>query len=131
MNGVECMFKGIMNKLFKSNQQPTQTQTPSISTAEVEALVDAKIREHAATLQPTVADQSNQTQTSNQEDYTLTAKQVDYALSILVKIENEFVLEVDPSVLTIKDLNRLIAYQRYKNKGTLVNLVKNGVLRRK
>ena len=125
------MFKGIMKKLFKSSQQPTQPQVPSISPAEVEALVDARIREHAATLKPTVTDQSNQTQNANQEDYTLTAKQVDYALSILVKIENEFVLAVDPLKLTIKDLNRLIAYQRYKNKGTLVNLVKNGVLKRK
>jgi hypothetical protein len=117
---VGKLLKGIMNKLFKSNQQPTQTQVPSISPVEVEAIVDAKIKEHAANLQ-----------TANQEDYTLTAKQVDYALSILGKIENEFVLAVDPLKLTIKDLNRLIAYQRYKNKGTLINLVKNGVLKRK
>ncbi|MDM5326779.1 hypothetical protein [Neobacillus sp. CF12] len=50
---------------------------------------------------------------------------------MIEKVKDEFVLAIDPSLLTIKDLNRLIAYNRYKNKGTLVNLVKKGVLARK
>jgi hypothetical protein len=44
---------------------------------------------------------------------------------------NDFELGIDPTKLTIKDLNRLIAYNRYKNKGILINLVKKGVLKKK
>lgn len=56
---------------------------------------------------------------------------MEYALSLIEKIKPELELAVDPAQLTIKDLNRLIAYNRYKNKGTLVNLVKKGVLRKR
>ncbi|MEH7502906.1 hypothetical protein V7152_12990 [Neobacillus drentensis] len=79
----------------------------------------------------TTNDQSNQNQSTVHEDYTLTPKQIEYALSLIEKIKPEFELAIDPARLTIKDLNRLIAYNRYKNKGTLVNLVKKGVLRRR
>lgn len=121
------MLKGIINKLFK----PTPSNTKQISAEEIEALVDAKIKAHSATTQGPITEQNNQAQPSNQDDYTLTPKQVDYALSIIEKIKNEFELAINPSTLTIKDLNRLIAYQKYKNKGTLVNLVKKGVLKRR
>ncbi|WP_260871729.1 hypothetical protein [Bacillus sp. X1(2014)] len=43
----------------------------------------------------------------------------------------EFDLAADPATLTVKDLNRLIAFNKFKNKGILVNLVKKGVLRKK
>ncbi|MEH7307602.1 MULTISPECIES: ABC transporter ATP-binding protein [Bacillaceae] len=127
---MDTLFKGILEKLFNTNQHTKQVEVQAISQAEVEALVEAKIREHAATLQTTTNDQSIQNQSTNQEDYTLTQKQIEYALSILEKIKPEFELAIDPAQLTIKDLNRLIAYNRYKNKGTLVNLMKKEVLRK-
>ncbi|WP_147533030.1 ABC transporter ATP-binding protein [Bacillus marasmi] len=120
------MLKGIINKLFK----PTPSNNKQISPEEIEALVDAKIKQHSAT-NPSPLKQNTQVPPTSQDDYTLTPKQVDYALSIIEKIKNEFELTIDPAALTIKDLNRLIAYQRYKNKGTLVNLVKKGVLKRR
>ncbi len=125
------MFKGILDKLFKSEQKPAQPAVQYVNHEEVEALVDAKIKEHAAALQTTSHDQDNPNHTADQEDYTLTAKQIEYALSLIDKVSNEFALAIDPAKLTIKDLNRLIAYNRYKNKGTLINLVKKGVLRKK
>jgi hypothetical protein len=122
------MLKGIIEKLFKPAQDANQK---TYSQSEIEALVDAKVKEHTATLQSSLAEQASASQAEIEEDYTLSAKQVDYALSLIEKVNGEFELAIDPSQLTIKDLNRLIAYQRYKNKGTLINLVKKGVLRRK
>ncbi|QCJ42606.1 ABC transporter ATP-binding protein [Bacillus sp. S3] len=121
------MLKGILDKLLKGNQPAARP----ISPAEVEALVEAKIREHAATLEYTKNDIPEQNLPADQEDYTLSPKQMEYALSLIDKIKNEFELAIHPSTLTIKDLNRLIAYNRYKNKGTLVNLVKKGVLKKR
>ncbi|OLS40852.1 ABC transporter ATP-binding protein [Bacillus sp. MRMR6] len=118
------MLKGILDKIFK----PTQATNQSISQAEVEALVDAKIKEHAAALETMKTEQVNGVQ---EEDYTLTDKQIEYACFLIEKVKNEYELAIAPSELTIKDLNRLIAYNRYKNKGTLVNLVKKGVLKKK
>ncbi|MEW9053026.1 MAG: ABC transporter ATP-binding protein [Neobacillus sp.] len=126
---VGVMIKGILDKLFK----PTTKESQSISQADVEALVDARLKEHAAAIEHTINEKVNQPQpntSGDEEDYTLSAKQVDYALSLIAKLE-DFVLAIDPTQLTIKDLNRLIAYNRYKNKGTLINLVKKGVLRKK
>lgn len=101
------------------------------SQAEVESIVEAK-KEHAAALENNQTEQLSYGRgTSLVEDYTLSAKQIENALSLIEKVKDEFVLAIDPSLLTIKDLNRLIAYNRYKNKGTLVNLVKKGVLARK
>ncbi|WP_223593687.1 hypothetical protein [Neobacillus bataviensis] len=68
---------------------------------------------------------------SDQEDCTLNPKQIEFALSLIDKVKNEYELAADPATLTVKDLNRLIAYNKFKNKGILVNLVKKGVLRRK
>ncbi|MBY0147767.1 ABC transporter ATP-binding protein [Neobacillus niacini] len=96
----------------------------SIPSPSVEALVEAKLKEHVATLE------TNQAPLQD-EDYTLSAKQVEYALSLIEKVKDEFELAIAPSKLTIKDLNRLIAYNRYKNKGTLINLVKKGILKKK
>ncbi|WP_083652272.1 ABC transporter ATP-binding protein [Bacillus sp. MRMR6] len=121
---VKMMLKGILDKIFK----PTQATNQSISQAEVEALVDAKIKEHAAALETMKTEQVNGVQ---EEDYTLTDKQIEYACFLIEKVKNEYELAIAPSELTIKDLNRLIAYNRYKNKGTLVNLVKKGVLKKK
>jgi uncharacterized membrane protein YheB (UPF0754 family) len=126
---VGVMIKGILDKLFK----PTTKESQSISQADVEALVDARLKEHAAAIEHTINEKVNQPQpntSGDEEDYTLSAKQVDYALSLIAKLE-DFVLAIDSAQLTIKDLNRLIAYNRYKNKGTLINLVKKGVLRKK
>jgi hypothetical protein len=120
------MLKGIIEKLFKSEQKQTPSQQ-TFSQADVEALIDAKLKEHAATIQ--TSDKDNKKDT-NQDDYKLTAKQIDYALSLISKLNGEFVLAIDPSDLTIKDLNRLIGFNRYKNKGILVNLVKNGILKK-
>ncbi|WP_081825449.1 ABC transporter ATP-binding protein [Bacillus sp. UNC41MFS5] len=125
------MFKGILDKIFNTNQPTKRVDVHPISQAEVEALVEAKIREHAATLQSATNDQLIQSQSKDHEDYSLTPKQIEYALSLIEKIKPEFELAIDSAHLTIKDLNRLIAYNRYKNKGTLVNLVKKGVLRKR
>ncbi|MCM3691478.1 ABC transporter ATP-binding protein [Neobacillus niacini] len=124
------LLKGIIEKLFKSSQPISTPQNQSISKADVEALVEAKLKEHAATLETTLTEKGNQVPTQD-EDYTLSAKQMEYALSLIEKVKEEFELAIDPSKLTIKDLNRLIAYNRYKNKGTLINLVKKGVLKKK
>ena len=128
---VWILLKGILDKLFTTSQPIKNSVVKPISQSEVEALVEAKIREHAATLQTTTNNQPSQKTSIDQEDYTLTGKQIEYALSLLEKIQPEFELAIDPAQLTIKDLNRLIAYNRYKNKGTLVNLVKKGVLRKR
>ncbi|WP_260631658.1 ABC transporter ATP-binding protein [Neobacillus niacini] len=126
------MLKGIIEKLFKTPQSNSPQQNQSISQAEVESIVEAKLKEHAASLENSQTEQlSHGRGTSLEEDYTLSAKQIEYALSLIEKVKDEFELAIEPSLLTIKDLNRLIAYNRYKNKGTLVNLVKKGVLARK
>jgi hypothetical protein len=126
------MLKGILEKLFKTPQTNSPQQNQSISQAEVESIVEAKLREHTATLENNQTEHISQGRgTSLEEDYTLSPKQIEYALSLIEKVKDEFVLAVEPTHLTIKDLNRLIAYNRYKNKGTLVNLVKKGVLARK
>ncbi|MEC1526120.1 ABC transporter ATP-binding protein [Neobacillus niacini] len=125
------MLKGLINKLLKTTQPSSTPHTHSISQAEVEALVDAKLKEHAAALENTLTEQVNQQRGSSQDkDQTLSAKQIEYALSLLEKVKEEFELAINPSDLTEKDLNRLIVYNRYKNKGTLINLVKKGVLKR-
>lgn len=125
------LFKGILDKLFNSNQKSTQPDVPHISHGQVEAIVDARIKEHAATFETTSVHQDTPKPAGNDDDYTLTVKQIEYAYTLLEKVASEFELAIDPTKLTVKDLNRLIAYNRYKNKGTLVNLVKKGVLRKK
>ncbi|KIL49086.1 GIY-YIG nuclease family protein [Jeotgalibacillus campisalis] len=65
------------------------------------------------------------------EQILLTKKQLDYAKTMLSKLENDYTLVKDYSSLTTADLNRLSAYFTYKNKGALVNLVKQGVLKPK
>jgi DNA mismatch repair ATPase MutL len=125
---VANLLKGIIGKLFKPEQKPTQSEVQSISQAEVEALISAKLREHAAAIETTIKE--NTQKEHNQEDNKLTAKQIDYALSIIAKLNGEYILAAEPSDLTLKDLNRLIYYNRYKNKGILVNLAKKGVLKK-
>ncbi|WML48478.1 ABC transporter ATP-binding protein [Neobacillus sp. PS3-34] len=125
---MEKLLKAILNKLFQSNHPSTQPNVKPISQEEVEALVDARLKEHAATIEKSIADQSTPAQPTDQEDYTLTAKQIEFALSLIGKVK-DYELATDPSNLTIKDLNKLIAYNRFKNKGILVNLAKKGVLK--
>ncbi|MGG1674281.1 ABC transporter ATP-binding protein [Neobacillus sp. NRS-1170] len=126
------MLKGIIDKLFNANQKPPRPELNSISQAEVEALVEARLKEHAATIEKSVEEKMNSAvQATDQEDYTLTPKQIEFALSIIDKVKNEYELAADPATLTVKDLNKLIAFNKFKNKGILVNLVKKGVLRRK
>ncbi|TXC92638.1 ABC transporter ATP-binding protein [Metabacillus litoralis] len=117
------MIKGFLEKLLNSKQQTVSTEKQYISEDQVQAIVDQRLKEHASTLQQT-------TTSTEEEEHLLTAKQIDYALSLVHKID-DFILAIDPAKLTVKDLNRLIAYNRYKNKGTVVNLVKKGVLRKK
>jgi hypothetical protein len=124
------LFKVIIERLFKAPQPTSQPQNQTMGQEEIEALVDAKLKEHAAALETTLAEKGNQVP-SQDEDYTLSEKQIEYALSLIEKVKEEFELAIDPSNLTIKDLNRLIAYNRYKNKGTIINLVKKGVLKKK
>ncbi|WML53327.1 ABC transporter ATP-binding protein [Neobacillus sp. PS3-12] len=122
------LLKGIIEKLFKPEQKPTQSEVPTISHEDVEALIDAKLKEHTAAIETSIKENTQIEQ--NQEDNKLTAKQVDYALSLIAKLNGEYVLAAEPSDLTLKDLNRLIGYNRYKNKGILVNLAKKGVLKK-
>jgi hypothetical protein len=125
---VVILLKGIIEKLFKPEQKPTQSEVPTISHEDVEALIDAKLKEHTAAIETSIKENTQIEQ--NQEDNKLTAKQVDYALSLIAKLNGEYVLAVEPSDLTLKDLNRLIGYNRYKNKGILVNLAKKGVVKK-
>ena len=128
---MKTLIKGFIDKLLKTTQKPPQPEVKYVNHAEVEALVELRIKEHAAALQTATNNQEVQKQSSDPEENTLTQKQMEYALSLIEKVKPEFELAVDPAQLTIKDLNRLIAYNRYKNKGTLVNLVKKGVLKKK
>ncbi|ALC90592.1 hypothetical protein AM500_12960 [Bacillus sp. FJAT-18017] len=118
------MLKGLINKLLSPTiQQPVKEKT--ISTNEIEAIVEAKLKEHAATLEKPEAAPNGK-----DEDYSLTDKQIDFALSLLDKVKNEYILVTDPANLTLKDLNKLIAYNKFKNKGILINLAKKGVIKK-
>ncbi|WP_082677109.1 hypothetical protein [Bacillus sp. FJAT-29937] len=105
------VLKGLLDKIFKPTQQTSQQKTQNISQADVEAIIDAKLKEHAANIQSTNVNQQNVKLAANRNDYKLTAKQIEFALSLIDKVSNEFKLAIDPSELTVKDLNRLIAYQ--------------------
>ncbi|MFP5111640.1 ABC transporter ATP-binding protein [Bacillaceae bacterium C204] len=125
------MLKGFLDKLLYTTQKSVQKEVKSISQEEVEALVEARLREHAATIEQSVNEKvSSDVRTPDQEDYSLTPKQVEFALSLIAKTR-DFELAADPGILTVKDLNKLIAFNKFKNKGILVNLVKKGVLRKK
>jgi hypothetical protein len=128
---VSKLLKGILDRLRNTNQKPPQPEVKSVSQEEVEAIVAARLREHAATIQQSVTEKVNSAvQAQDQEDYSLTAKQVEFALTLIEKTRN-FELAIDTAKLTVKDLNKLIAYNKFKNKGILVNMVKKGVLKSK
>jgi hypothetical protein len=128
---VSKLLKGILDRLLNTNQKPSQPEAKPVSQEEVEAIVAARLREHAATIEQSVEEKMNAAvQAQDSEDYSLTAKQVEFALSLIEKTRN-FELATDSAKLTVKDLNKLIAYNKFKNKGILVNLVKKGVLRSK
>ncbi|MEH7098042.1 ABC transporter ATP-binding protein [Neobacillus vireti] len=125
------LLKGILDRLRNTNQKPAQPEVKSVSQEEVEAIVAARLREHAATIEQSVTEKVNSVvQSQDQEDYSLTPKQVEFALTLIEKTRN-FELAIDTAKLTVKDLNKLIAYNKFKNKGILVNLMKKGVLKSK
>lgn len=68
-------------------------------------------------------------QSEGEEDVLLTEKQQEYALSLIERLGSSYQLACNPTELTVKDLNRLTVYFKYKNKGALVNLIKKGVLK--
>src|SRR3954447_23844852 len=104
------MLKSLFDKLLNTNQKPVQKEVKSISQEEVEAIVAARLREHAATIEQSVTEKVNSAvQAQDQEDYSLTAKQVEFALTLIEKTRN-FELAIDTAKLTVKDLNKLIAY---------------------
>jgi hypothetical protein len=127
---VSKLLKGILDRLLNTNQKPSQPEVKPVSQEEVEAIVAARLREHAATIEQSVEEKMNTVQPQDSEDYSLTAKQIEFALSLIEKTRN-FELAIDSTKLTVKDLNKLIAYNKFKNKGILVNLVKKGVLKSK
>ncbi|MDQ0201061.1 hypothetical protein [Neobacillus ginsengisoli] len=45
------MLKGFLDKFIQANQKTTQSVVKPISQAEVEALVDTRLKEHAATIE--------------------------------------------------------------------------------
>ncbi|WP_257984461.1 ABC transporter ATP-binding protein [Neobacillus cucumis] len=125
------LLKGIFDKLFNTTQKPSETEIKSISQEEIEAIVEARLREHAATIEQSVEEKVNSAvHLKNQDDYSLSPKQIDFALE-LIKRTKEFELGTNTANLTVKDLNKLIAYNKFKNKGILINLVKKGVLKKK
>jgi Meiotically up-regulated gene 113 len=67
---------------------------------------------------------------SGSSEVYLTPKQIEYAKSMVNKLDY-YELFINDSELTKKDLDRLIVYFKYKNKGTLVNMVKEGILKEK
>ncbi|MBN3555767.1 GIY-YIG nuclease family protein [Fictibacillus nanhaiensis] len=60
----------------------------------------------------------------------LTPKQEEYAKSLIHKLEH-YEMVSDEIELSKKDLDRLIMYFKFKNKGTIVNMVKEGILKEK
>ncbi|EKN69334.1 hypothetical protein BABA_10741 [Neobacillus bataviensis LMG 21833] len=125
------MLKGILDKFLNTNQKLPQPEVKSISHAEVEALVEARLKEHAATIEQSVAEKMNSAvQSTNHEENSLSPKQIEFALSLIAKTR-DFELAINPATLKVRELEKLIAYNRYKNKGILVNLVKKGVLQKK
>ncbi|MDM5317199.1 GIY-YIG nuclease family protein [Fictibacillus sp. b24] len=67
---------------------------------------------------------------SKSDEVYLTPKQIEYAKSMLNKLD-KYELVINDAELTKKDLDRLIMYFKFKNKGTLVNMVKEGILKEK
>jgi hypothetical protein len=120
------LLKGVLEKIFSGKQKSSQAEPQPVSYDQVQAIVDERIKEHTAAFQTGDSEKVDK----DEENYKLTEKQRVYALTLIERVNHEFELSIDPAELTVKDLNRLIAYNRYKNKGTLVNLVKKGVLRK-
>ncbi|WP_409250662.1 GIY-YIG nuclease family protein [Bacillus sp. SCS-153A] len=67
-------------------------------------------------------------QVEDKSNKPLTPKQIELAKTLIKKLEKDYILKVEFSTLTNKDLNRLSVYFRYKNERALLNLVKKGVL---
>jgi hypothetical protein len=126
------MLKKIFNLIVKEALNTSNKN----SVAENNTLAD-KDKEELLTRIKMLEDKQSEMQLAqnqkpaNEEDYLLTDKQIEFALTLLDKISREYQLAVEPFTLTVKDLNRLVAYNRYHNKGALVNLEKKGILKKK
>ncbi|WP_419883503.1 hypothetical protein ACN6MY_08110 [Peribacillus sp. B-H-3] len=68
-----------------------ETEPKPFSQEEIEALVDARLKEHAESLKHS---------SHALEDLSLTPKQIEYALSLIAKISYDYVLAVEPEKLT-------------------------------
>ncbi|AQU79371.1 MULTISPECIES: GIY-YIG nuclease family protein [Planococcus] len=62
------------------------------------------------------------------DEKSLTFKQIQFAKTLVLRLEQDYELNNAYTTWTQKDLNRLSSYFRYRNDGTLANLVKSGVL---
>ncbi len=119
------MLNGIMKTLRKLKSLPEQSAAPvQVTHEEIEAMVDAKLKAHEEAM---IA--SGKLGHKEKETDALTEKQIDFALSLLDRLKDDYVLAISPGLLTLQDLNKLIAYRKYRNKGILINLVKKGVLK--
>jgi DNA-binding MarR family transcriptional regulator len=116
--------------LGKSEPAPVQVseKPPGFHDQEKEELL--KRLKHLEEKQEVLMNQQKGSPQS-EDDYSLSEKQINFALSLLEKMKHEYELAVEPSVLTVKDLNRLVAYHKYNNKGAIVNLQKKGIVKRK
>lgn len=107
---------------------------PTVTVVENESSKDFEKEEILSKIQALEEKQQELINAQNKqsdEDYSLTEKQRIFALSLVERLNRNYILGIDPSKLTVKDLNRLVAYSKYRNKGALVNLEKKGVLLRK
>jgi hypothetical protein len=125
------MLKKILNLIVKE-----ALNTPNKNSVAENNTIADKDKEELMTRIKILEDKQSEMQLAqnqkhaNEEDYLLTDKQIEFALTLLDKISREYQLAVEPSTLTVKDLNRLVAYNRYHNKGALVNLEKKGILKK-
>lgn len=65
------------------------------------------------------------------EEKPLTQKQIEFAKTLMLKLEQNYELNIEYTKWTQKDLNRLSGYFRFKNIGALNNLVESGILKTK
>lgn len=124
------MLKKILGFLGKTEPKAPTTVTEISNTVQdndKEELLN-RIKKLEENQQELLQNKTNKSE--NEEDYTLTEKQLEFALTIIGRIR-DYELAVDPTKLTVKDLNRLVAFNRYNNKGAIVNLEKKGILKRK
>jgi hypothetical protein len=117
---------GLLGKTEPKNLTTVAENSNAIQYNDKEELLN-RIKKLEDKQQELLQKQTNSSE--NEEDYSLSEKQMEFALSLIEKIR-DYDLAVEPSKLTVKDLNRLVAFNRYNNKGAIVNLEKKGILKR-